>query len=113
MRIEQFFTQYKKPYEEKIAFLKKRESELGALYNLIYDPAFEHIKAYFRKLREEGISQQVRYGRKPIFTIWMFLKKIWEGGQKREDAEKFLSWIDSIPQQLHEVSEELRRLTKP
>jgi len=112
MRIKQFLTQFGKPYEDRVAFLEGRQKELGAIYNLIHDPAFLHIKTFFYKMRDEGVSEQIHYGKKPIFTIWVFLKKIWEGGQKREDAENFLNWIESIPQQLQEVSEELKRLTK-
>lgn len=111
MRIKQFWP-YIENHDKTIAYLEEEEKRLGALYNLIHDPAFLHIKTFFYKMRDEGVSEQVHYGKKPIFTIWMFLKKIWEGGQKREDAESFLSWIESIPQQLHETSEELKRLTQ-
>ena len=112
MRIQQYLP-YIKKYDENVAYWVEEEKRLGAIYNLIHDPAFEHIKAFFYKMRDEGTSEQVRYGNKPIFTIWMFLKKIWQGGQKREDAESFLEWIESIPTQLQQSSEELKRLTQP
>jgi len=112
MRIKQFLP-YIKNYDETVASLKEQEAKLAAIYNLIHDPAFEHIKTFFCDMRDEGTEDQVRYGNKPIFTIWMFLKRIWQGGQKREDAESFLDWIESIPTQLQQTSEELRRLTQP
>lgn len=111
MRIKQFLP-YIEKYDNDVAYWKEKEERLGAIYNLINDPAFLHIKTFFYKMRDEGTQEQIRYGNKPIYTIWMFLKKIWQGGQKREDAESFLEWIESIAQQLQEASEELRRLTQ-
>jgi hypothetical protein len=113
MDAESFHIKYRKPYEEKVESLEREQRQLRELFDCTHQEGFAQVKTFFFKQRDEGREDVDRHSDRSIFTIWFFIKKIWQGVQKKKDADRFLSWIESIPQQLHEVSTELNsHLTK-
>lgn len=113
MRAKEYLKRYIEPYNEGIEHLEQERARFGGLYNIINDPAFVEVITWIHKLRKEGSEKLEVDSDKSILTIWLHLKDIWQAKEKIRVADDFLAFIESIPQRLQEVTEELQRLTKP
>lgn len=112
MRIKQYIQDFVKPYDEEIAELTEKEQRLARLYETIKSPGFNQVLAHFKLLKSQAEALHDKHSGKSIFTIWFYLKSLWQCKAKKEMVDSFEGWVNSVEGELIETSENLTYLIK-
>jgi len=113
MQKETFIPKFLIPHKERIAEKEVELKRLSGLYQLIISPVFE--QGIIQELITRQLNAEVEHRKcsdKGILSIWFYLKRLWQVEGKIEMIEDFLGYLNSIPEQLKQVSEEYNNLTK-
>jgi len=112
MKQDRYNEQYIKPYRTHIEELEGQQRKLLELYQTINSEGFQQIRNYFERQKQNAIETYDSKTDKNILSIWFALKAIWQSIAIRKSVDSFFGWINSIPNELDQVSQELNRLTK-